>query len=331
VIGGVLNLSGFAIDDTSVYWAGLVTDRIGVSFGGPRYVWAVSKAPLQTTTELHNWFPFGGVTDPPVAMAVDRASIYWTTRGAVMRMSLVGANPAVLASGWPLPPPQGPPSGPDGGSGLSSRGGIAVDGTSVYWTECGGAAADGTVMKTALEGGTPTAFASAQARPMGVAVDAVNVYWANNGSSDVADGTVMRVPHAGGPPTTLASGQAGPVGIAADSVNVYWTSSRGPGTGSVMKVPIDGGTPTAIALDQARPCAIVVDGSSVYWTNAGASGGGDGSVMKVALSGGTPTTLATDQASPVVIAVDATNLYWANAGGTVMRQHLGICRSAVCR
>ncbi|HET6280877.1 MAG TPA: HYR domain-containing protein, partial [Polyangia bacterium] len=193
--------------------------------------------------------------------------------------------------------------------------GIAVDGTSVYWTN----GDDGTVMKVALSGGAPTTLASGQNTPRGIAVDGASVYWA-------AGNTVMKVALSGGAPTTLASsGQAGPsMGIAVDGTSVYWTNNAYSGT--VMKVALSGGAPTTLASGQVAPTGITVDGTSVYWTNYGDSGLLNGAVMKVALSGGVPTTLASAQVHPADIAVDGTNMYWTNAGdpallnsGTVMK------------
>jgi streptogramin lyase len=62
---------------------------------------------------------------------------------------------------------------------------LAVDATSVYWTNNGG----GTVMKVPTGGGTaPTTLASGQSNPSGIAVDATSVYWTNaNGN------TVMKL------------------------------------------------------------------------------------------------------------------------------------------
>jgi RHS repeat-associated protein len=190
-------------------------------------------------------------------------------------------------------------------SGQSTPSGIAVDATSVYWANSGG----GTVVSLPLAGGTVTTLASAQGTPLGIAVDHTNVYWTNTG------GTVASVPLAGGTVVTLASGQTTPSGIAVDGASVYWTNS---GSGTVMKVPLAGGTATTLASGQSTPSGIAVDGASVYWTNS--SGG---TVMKVPLAGGTATTLASGQSTPSGIALDGLNIYWANSGnGTLMRMPL---------
>lgn len=63
-------------------------------------------------------------------------------------------------------------------SGQGGPYGIAVDSTSVYWTNYAG----GTVMKVSIGGGTPTALASGQSLPPGIAVDSTRVYWTSGGS-----------------------------------------------------------------------------------------------------------------------------------------------------
>jgi glutamine cyclotransferase len=62
-------------------------------------------------------------------------------------------------------------------------GGIAVDGTTIYWANTG----DGSVMKMDQTTFATVVVASSQNRPWGVAVDATSVYWTTQGS-----GTVMK-------------------------------------------------------------------------------------------------------------------------------------------
>jgi predicted heme/steroid binding protein len=82
-------------------------------------------------------------------------------------------------------------------SGQSNPSYIALDATSVYWTNYN----DGTVMKALLGGGAATKLASGQSGPAGIAVDGTSVYWVNQGSYKGVDGAVMSVPLAGGTPT----------------------------------------------------------------------------------------------------------------------------------
>jgi hypothetical protein len=126
--------------------------------------------------------------------------------------------------------------------------GIAIDPTSVYWTDSGSGAdgdLDGAVLKVALEGGAPVTIASGQALPVAIAVDATSVYWTTYGGMSGGIGSLMKAPLGGGAPRVLAKGLNMPKNIAVDAANVYWTdsgSAADSGTdGRVMKVGLDGG------------------------------------------------------------------------------------------
>ena len=180
---------------------------------------------------------------------------------------------------------------------------IAVDDTSVYWTEQMG----GAVMRVPLGGGTPAVVANSTL-PWNLAVDATSVYWMGNG--------VMKAAKGGGPAITLVS--QGPIlpnaGIAVDATNVYWASGPPAGSSGLSKVPLDGGTPTVVAaVMSSAPGPIAIDDASIYYAD------GSGTVLKVPLAGGAVTTIASGQTNPDAIAVDATSVYWVDNGSTVMK------------
>jgi hypothetical protein len=68
--------------------------------------------------------------------------------------------------------------------------GIAVDATSVYWTNQYG----GTVMKVPIDGGVQVALASGEPAPYGLAIDTTDAYWVNWATQP----GLMKVPLAGG-------------------------------------------------------------------------------------------------------------------------------------
>jgi hypothetical protein len=267
---------GMAIDATNVYWT-----TCGDPTGG-----AVMKVPKAGGQ------PMALATgDRLSGIAVDGTNVYWiagsedASTGAVMKVPVNGGLATTLT------PRPGPPAH------------IAVDDTSVYWTEM----MEGAVMKVALGGGTPALVASANS-PWAIAVDATSVYWLGNG--------VMKAAKGGGPAITLASPP--PIlpnaGIAVDGTNVYWSSGPPGASSGVSKVPLDGGTPTLVAeVMSTVPGPIAVDDANIYYAD------GSGMVLKVPLAGGAVTTIASGQTNPDAIAVDATSVYWVDNGSTVMK------------
>jgi hypothetical protein len=225
-------------------------------------------------------------------------------------------------------------------SGQASPNTIAVDTTSVYWTNFG---SNQTVMKVPIRGGEATTLASGQNGPEGIAVEGASVYWADVGGAimrapigggspmqigwgvspwaiavnatrvywtDEVPGSVTSVPVGGSMPAsplTLTDPQAVSKGLALDAASVYWTTYMG---GTVMKAPLGGGDSTTLASGQTQPNGIAVDAKNVYWTDFGA----DGAVMGVPILGGSVTTLASAQPGAGSIASDGTNVYWTNAG-----------------
>ena len=171
--------------------------------------------------------------------------------------------------------------------------GLAIDATSVYWTNY----LDGSVMKVPLDGGTQPRSPPGQLSPHGIAVDATDVLLDQQGTeaNDYTDGTVMKVPLAGGS-AAVSRRLAGPArhrcrcdGHLLGDVRL----GHGAG-GAITKAPLVGGSPITLASGQAGPSGSPIDAKNVYWTNFN----DPGTVLAMPLSGGSVTTLATGQNTP---------------------------------
>lgn len=234
---------GIAVDATDVYW---------VDFGTYMPPGDVMKVPIGGGTPVTLATSMNGT---PHQMTIDANNVYWTDGGAVWQVPKSGGTPVMLAQG-------------------SLTSGVAVDSTSVYWTdEIGGVDAGptntGSVMKMPIGGGAIVTIATGQNIPLDVKVDGTSIYWVNQGDVTMADGMVMKAPLAGGSLVTLATGQDTIFDLAIDSTTVYWndwgqqTVNPPKTTGSIVSVPLGGGTPTTIAA-QVQPYDVVVDGTSLY-------------------------------------------------------------------
>jgi len=200
-------------------------------------------------------------------------------------------------------------------SGLMAPVGLAVDSSSVYWTESDlGSTA---VKKVGLNGGTVTILASQSGQPNPVntsclAIDATSVYWIE---SNQDGSSLKKVGLNGGSVTTLSS--QWPVFLALDSASVYYTTTYGyisRYTGAIEKVGKNGGAITTLVTGQDQPRYIVLNSTGIYWVSDW-----DGSIIKAGSDGGNVTTLTRVSSamyrtwpSPLIIAVDSTNLYYIN-------------------
>jgi len=276
---------------------------------------------------------------PTGVLALDATNVYFTnygsggmnSAGTLVKVPLGGGAATTLTAGLTF----------------AGQGGIAVEGSNVYWTTqpvqrgpvtmmpvaggmpvtiAGGLGrpasirADATsvywtntvgnsVTKAPLQGGAITTLAAGEMAPDGLALDANNVYWSNYNTF-----SLQSAPVGGGATTTLATGQVAVWGIAATADDLYWTSTS---NGTVVRMPLAGGAPVTLATGQSSPWGIAVDGTTVYWAN---NGGNAGAVVSMPVGGGAITTLASGQGVPYGVVLDATSIYWTNtAGGTVMK------------
>jgi hypothetical protein len=214
-------------------------------------------------------------------------------------------------------PPTNSPSSPMPlASGLMNPVGIAVDGSSVYWTE----SQDGTnadsgmtwVKKVSLTDGIVSTLYLKTGQPnyvntWSIAIDANYVYWTESNQDSMC---IKKVGKNGGPAVTLASQY--PYKLSIDASNVYFTDG---GNGltygyTVGKIGKNGGSVTPVAIGQTQEDGIRVFSGNVYWVSIW-----DGCIYKTGISGGGVTPLVNVSGS-YGFAVDSTGLYYVNLDST---------------
>lgn len=205
--------------------------------------------------------------------------------------ALRAAAPKVLASGLRFPH-------------------IAVDSTSVYWTDT----YTGTVQKTPLAGGPITTLASSLQSPNSIALSNNSVYVTTFTGPALQD-TVQSVSLSGGVPQVIASGLPNVYGVAVDATSVYWSQSGSVG-GSIQKAPIAGGPITILAgaTDGVKaPTTVSVSGNAIYWSDVN-----NVSILSTLTAGGaTPTTIVSTDNWTSALVTDNRNVYWTQPDSTV--------------
>jgi hypothetical protein len=237
---------------------------------------------------------------------------------------------------------------------------LAIDQTSVYWTNAG-RGAYGSVAKVNIGGGAVTTIAPLRDAPASVAVDLESIYWVESvralmstplsggalttlatssvknialdahviywPTGGVVDGAIESVPKVGGLPTTLLSGLSSPTNIAVDSGTLYWNEDYG----ALLRMPTASGLPVTVVSGQENLSSLFVGAARATWAAASTDGNGSSVVTDLLSGSGAPITLASGQPSSdgaLAITADTVNVYWTTFGtglsdGTIMSIPLG--------
>lgn len=181
-----------AVDDANIYWT-----TCGKNPGVARMAKDGSGSATLVVAEQ----------DCPSSIALDASNVYWISGSAIKKMDNPGGAAQTIAT--------------SGGSAL------VVDNSSAYWTRTEQTSqttfhscADerSSLMKTSINGGTPTLLASIPGlAPTKIAVDETNVYYA----TDCTQG-ILRVAKTGGAPTVVVANVV-PAHLAIDAANIFWT------------------------------------------------------------------------------------------------------------
>ena len=192
------------------------------------------------------------------------------------------------------------------GIGSLVTGGIATNGTNVYWWEN-----TNLIEACSIASCTPVQFTAATSLnggPFSVAADSSTVFW-----TDSSIGKVMSCAATSGAcasPATVASGRTSPDALTTDGANVYWSDAAG-----VFQCPVGGcggAAPTLLASGQQNANSIVSDGTYVYWAT------GSSIVRARVGQASSALTIAPNQTGAGTIGVGNQAVYWSLSSGNLM-------------
>jgi hypothetical protein len=242
--------------------------------------------------------------DRPAILALDDEAVYWSSQGtfreaggSVNRVPKDGGPPTVIASEQAITL------------------GIAVDATSVYWTNLGLTPGSGAVMRAPKLGGPAVTLAEGQPTPFPIVIDGDWLYWVNQGDPpDFTEGVIMRVattvPDAAPEPLFAVTGR--PISLCVGETAIYFTVLEPGDTerGSLQALAKNGapGDPAAVLADDLdAPSGVLCMPENVYIRTST-------SILAFPVAGGAPTTIVDDMTEPAIrLASDGTSLYWTAA------------------
>jgi hypothetical protein len=211
--------------------------------------------------------------------------------------------------------------------GIAYPSSLAVDATSVYWTESADISdinTNGSVKSASITGSSPASWsliANNQLDPVGIAVTTQGIFWINAGIGGAnPDGSLVWQPNGNTPAVPIGSPYACPLAMTVTDTNIYWVNcdqSTGDHNEPLLTVPL--GNPTAtptVLVPSGIACiqAMASGSNSLYWIQSGCFAY-SGQASALALSPlGTPANLLPSTVLsgiyPVRIAVSSAGVYF---------------------
>jgi hypothetical protein len=196
-----------AVDAANVYWINMKKDAILVRL-------AIGQVDQEVVVAHGNFLPG--------SLVVSGGFAYWIDSDAgpsIIRVSTNGGEPQRIATS----------SQTNGPLVLGHPVHLAADDAAVYVADTGPSEGNGSVVRIALGGGTPSFVANGLDSPRAVAVSGGWVYWLNKGTGakNFQDGSLEKAPATGGPKVTLATGLLAPDHLALSETRAAWTEVNG--------------------------------------------------------------------------------------------------------
>lgn len=199
---------------------------------------------------------------------------------------------------------------------------LAVDASGVYFANWSsyenGPVADGSIVRSDLDGANVTALAEAIVYPRGLALGENDVFFVS-----ASDGNLYRLPKTGGMPVIVLGGLNDPSPPVIDDSAVYVrtrpSSDDQEGNDEIVRVGFDGSDASVVVSERLGIADIGVQDGFVYYTRSGGFVSCDrpsGVVRRVPTTGGTPRDIAVEQSDPALLAVDASGVYWSNGSSS---------------
>jgi hypothetical protein len=220
-----------------------------------------------------------------IGAGVAQADIYWANVGsdAIGRADINGGsvNQAFLSTGG------------------TSGGGVAVDGTYVYWSQWTGA-----IGRAKLDGSSADAsfITGLSHTPTALAVDSGHIYWSE--PNDAAIGRA-NIDGTGVDETFIATDPSGsPDGVTVRSGFIYWADAN---LGQIGRANLDGtGVDNSFITGLNTPRGVTSDGIWIYWGDVG-----DRSVGRAPVDGSSSDPTWLDFGTQVYgVSAVAGYLYW---------------------
>jgi hypothetical protein len=283
----VTSITGVVTDGTSVYWMGAFSNGDG------------------TTGEIFSCLGTGcnksgtllTSTPGPGQLVTAAGSMFWPTNAPGSAghhtLGIQTCKFGSCSSGTPVTSASG------------GVGGLATDGSTLYWWP-----AATSVEFCDVASCTPTQFdtaTSGTALPYTIAVGNSHVYWIDSGNVFFCDALEVACTNA-----TNTNSTTGATVVTADGNNVYWADSSGVKQCAGGFPGCKTGNALTLAAGSQSATSIISDGTYVYWTTSSSTIGR--ATIGVANSG---KIIAQNQAGAANIAVGSAGVYW-NTGTIVM-------------